>query len=128
MKFTEAEYAQLLRKRENRSGELPAAKAKRPKYGNVRTEGSDSKKEHMRKVELELMVKAGLITGLRHQISFAMVHEGQLICQYIADHVYEIEGITVVEDTKSPPTRKDPVYVLKKKMMRIFHRIEISEV
>ena len=49
---------------------------------------------------------------------------------YIADFVYtdNATGLEEVVDVKSPATRKDKVYILKKKMMRAFNGIEIQEV
>lgn len=49
---------------------------------------------------------------------------------YVADFVYtdNATGLEEVVDVKSPATRKDKVYVLKKKMMRAFNGIEIQEV
>lgn len=49
---------------------------------------------------------------------------------YYADFVYvdNATGKEEVVDVKSPITRKNPVYVLKKKMMRAFNGIEILEV
>lgn len=49
---------------------------------------------------------------------------------YIADFVYtdNATGLEEVVDVKSPATRKDKVYILKKKMMRAFNGIEILEV
>ena len=48
---------------------------------------------------------------------------------YIADFVYtdNATGKEVVVDVKSEITRKDKVYILKKKMMRAFNGIEIVE-
>ena len=47
---------------------------------------------------------------------------------YVADFVYEENGAKVVEDVKSPITRKNPIYKLKKKMMMYVHGIEVKEV
>lgn len=49
---------------------------------------------------------------------------------YVADFVYTVNatGLEEVVDVKSAATRKDKVYILKKKMMRAFRHIEILEV
>lgn len=49
---------------------------------------------------------------------------------YVADFVYtdNATGLEEVVDVKSPATRKDKVYILKKKMMRAFNGIAILEV
>lgn len=129
LRMTSVEYQALVEKRKNRAGEPPAPKKRASKYGNVKTDGADSKKEAHRRQELALLLVAGKIRHLRHQVKYAFVHNGQLIATYIADHVYyDIEcGCEVTEDTKSPATRRDKVYALKKTMMRVFHGIEIKE-
>ena len=49
--------------------------------------------------------------------------------KYIADFVYtDAGGKTVVEDVKSPATRKKESYVLKRKLMLYIHNIKILEV
>ncbi len=49
--------------------------------------------------------------------------------KYVADFVYTdvATGKTVVEDVKSPATRKNPTYVLKRKLMLDRHGITIKE-
>jgi hypothetical protein len=47
--------------------------------------------------------------------------------RYIADFVYIRDGRQVVEDAKSPHLRKDPVYRLKKHLMKSVHGIDIVE-
>lgn len=106
---------------------------KRPKYGNrkvVDASGAvhDSTREYQRWQALTLRERAGDITALRRQVPFALVWNGVLICRYIADFVYVDGATTVVEDVKSPPTRKLQVYRLKKLMMQACHGIQIREV
>ena len=95
------------------------------KYHNKKTvvDGMtfDSKKEAMRYQELRILERSGLISGLRLQVKF-------LICpksggnkrerHYIADFVYTEGGKNVIEDVKSPITRKNPVYSLKKALVQ----------
>ena len=122
---------------------------KRNKYGNRKTEYDDilfdSKKEAQRYAELRILEKAGEISSLERQKVFELQpgfrHAGKKIrpIQYIADFYYYDETddcrycqdpITrwVVEDVKSPATRKNPVYNLKKKMMLYVHHREIKEI
>lgn len=88
----------------------------------------DSLKESRRWAELKLMERAGLITDLARQKRFNLAVNGVLVCAYVADHVYIEKGEEVVEDVKSTYTRKNPVYVLKKKLMKACLGIEIREV
>lgn len=108
----------------------------------------DSIKEYQRYCELKLLEKAGQISDLRRQVPFELIpsqyetferygKKGQRLKDgkrcversvvYNADFVYTENGKTVVEDTKSDPTRtKD--YILKRKMMLYFKGIRIKEV
>lgn len=76
------------------------------KYKNVRTNGSDSKKEAKRKQELQMMERAGQIQDLQYQVEFELIptqrepdtvgpkggiKRGKCIehaCKYVADFVY----------------------------------------
>ena len=109
------------------------------KYGNRKTELDgitfDSKKEARRYAELKILEMAGEISDLELQMPFvlqpAFAHKGKKVqsIKYVADFVYiDNEGRKVVEDVKSPATRKDKVYQLKKKMMLYVHNIEIKEI
>lgn len=81
-----------------------------------------------RHLALALAEQAGVISNLRRQVKYELHALGGLkVCTYIADHVYEQDGLTVVEDTKSPVTAKNPVYRLKKRWMKAEHGIEIRE-
>ena len=46
---------------------------------------------------------------------------------YKADFVYYEDGKLVVEDVKSPITRKNRVYAIKKRMVAELYNIEIRE-
>ena len=50
--------------------------------------------------------------------------------KYIADFAYEYRstGCTVIEYVKSPITRKQPEYIIKRKLMLERYRIAIKEV
>lgn len=111
---------------------------KKSKYGNTKIEYNgikyDSKKEFNRAMELEQMQKIGLIKNLKRQVKYVLQPNfkfGKKTIReiaYIADFVYEQDGETIVEDVKSPITRKNPVYAIKKKMMMYVHKIEIKEI
>lgn len=110
----------------------------RAKYGNTKVEVDgikyDSKKEAKRAAELEMQQRLGIISNLERQVKFVlqpsfefMGHKIREIA-YVADFVYIENGEKVVEDVKSPITRKNPIYKLKKKMMMYVHGIEVKEV
>lgn len=123
------------------------------KYGNKKIEIHglvfDSKKEGYYYLYLLDRLRKGEIMGLRRQVSFELVpavyearikhyktkpdveeqHIVQQAIHYVADFVYTDckTGKEVVVDVKSEATRKDKVYILKKKMMRAFKGIQITE-
>ena len=109
-----------------------------PKYRNQKTKDGDSKKERARHEELLLMEAAGLISDLRRQVRFELIpaqygESGKLLenkAGYTADFVYtdRSSGKLVVEDVKSPPTRKKSDYVLRRKLMLWIHGIRILEI
>lgn len=106
----------------------------RTKYGNKVTmvdgERFDSQREAARWRELQLLARAGLVRDLRRQVPYDLDVRGHHIARYVADFVYleanveRTEWKQVVEDSKGFPT---PAYVLKRKLMRAIHGIEIRE-
>lgn len=120
------------------------ARKRKPKYGNVEvtTRGGvkhASGKQARRWLELEQAQKCGEIRKLRREVPYRLEVNGRLVCKYIADHVYERAqhdfcGVNVtvwdevVEDVKSPITKKNRAYRIKLKLMRAIHGIEIKEV
>lgn len=121
-----------------------------PKYGNrkVRADGLvfDSEKEWLRYTELVLALKSGLIKQLEVHPKFELSVNGEKVCDYIADFSYRIYGLKVndlkdgqkltwdgiagfylfvVEDTKGVRTKD---YIIKKKLMKAVHGIEIREI
>ena len=112
----------------------------------------DSTKEGYYYLKFKTMEQEGKIQNLRRQVKFELVPKvvldewdevihlktkdkikhhikvQQPIC-YVADFVYtDVEtGRELVVDVKSEITRKDKVYCIKKKMMRAFKGIEITE-
>ena len=110
----------------------------RSKYGNQKVEVNgikyDSKKEAKRASELESLERLGLIGKLERQKKFILQPSFKFLgknireISYVADFVYCENGRWVVEDVKSPITRKNHVYAIKKKMMMYIHGIEIKEI
>ena len=102
---------------------------KRSKYSAKKTIVNgvrfDSLKEARRSQELDLLVAAGEIVNLQRQVPYtlqcAFRHRGKHYrdIRYIADFVYREKGnpAPVVEDVKSPATRKNQVYRLKVKLL-----------
>jgi hypothetical protein len=90
----------------------------------------DSAKEANRFVELRLMLQAGQISDLKCQVPFELIpaQDGERAVSYVADFTYTKGGLPVVEDVKSAHTRKLPVYVLKRKLMKFRHGITVQEV
>lgn len=89
----------------------------------------DSKHEANRYVELKLMEQAKVIQDLKTQVKFPLIKKsayGKEIV-YIADFVYYEDGKMVVEDAKSPITKKNPVYRLKKRLMAELFGITLKE-
>ena len=126
--------------------EYRAMMAKKPKKGNKyhaqKTGTHASKKEHGRAGELRLMESAGIISNLREQVRFNLLPSQYGTCgtdfkgkevkvllerplSYIADFVYEMDGQTIVEDTKGVRTE---VYKIKRKLMLFIHGIRIKEI
>lgn len=138
MRMTEEQYRALMARRGWTALSLgePSTKSTKPvrlKYGNRKvTDGEgnvhDSTKEYRHWCDLELRERAGEIRSLRRQVPYALVVNGILICQYIADFVFEEGSATVVVDAKSPPTRAKPEYRIKLKLMQAIHKIQIREV
>jgi hypothetical protein len=85
-----------------------------------------SQREAKRWGELQLMVRAGVITNLQRQVAFELKAEGgRVICKYVADFVYARAGRTVVEDAKG---FKTDMYRLKKKWFEATYPHQIIEV
>lgn len=107
------------------------------KYRNKHTEVDglifDSKKEAERYCELKIMERAGLISDLQRQKRFELqpsfILNGKRYrpITYICDFYYWQNGKWIIEDVKSDITRRDKVYIMKKKLMA-YKGMEIQEV
>ena len=115
------------------------------KYGSKKIEIDgivfDSKKEAKRYQELLLLEKAGAIQNLKRQVRYIIIPAQYAIvaddkgkmkrkciereCTYIADFVYQHDGIITVEDTKGFRTKD---YIIKRKLMLHVHGIRIKEI
>lgn len=88
----------------------------------------DSKKEARRWAELQQLQRAGAIFNLQRQCLIPLIVNGVTVARYVADAMYIESGAVVVEDTKSPITRRHPVYRLKRRLLQATHGITIREV
>ena len=86
----------------------------------------DSKAEAERCDILHIMQKHGMISELRTQVKFdlipAMKYENmpnERGMTYIADFVYVENGTTIIEDVKSEETRRNPDYIIKRKLTKL---------
>lgn len=103
------------------------------KYRNIPTKvdglNFSSKKEAKRYGELKWLEKGGQIRFLRTQVSFPLIVGKTQVAKYLADFAYvrTADDVEIIEDVKSPITRKNPVYRLKFKMMAAMglHVVEV---
>lgn len=119
-------------------GNRPAA-LRRNKYGAARThigdEVFDSRKESRTYSELLMAMKAQedsqRVVRLERSKRFELIPKqaGERACTYVADFEVEYaDGRVEVIDTKSDITRKNPLYVVKRKLMLVRFGIRICEV
>lgn len=112
---------------------------KQNKYRNTRIyyDGRwfDSKKEKAWYIKYKLLEKAEKIWDLECQKEFVLIETFKLNdktyrkMSYFADFVFlDSDNKWHVVDVKSPATRKDKTYQLKKKLMAWKYGIEIEEV
>lgn len=118
-----------------------AAVAKPTKYRNKPTTDADgvkhaSRRQALRYRDLGLLMKSGEIMMLGREVRFRL--PGGV--EYRADHVYATprgmeamaelvaSGDLVVEDVKSPATKAEKTYRMKKRQMRECLGVEIKEV
>ncbi|WP_232445357.1 DUF1064 domain-containing protein [Burkholderia ubonensis] len=121
---------------------LSMQKANQPlKYRNTKCEHEgikfDSQKERSRWFQLVQLQASGHIRDLRLQVPFVLTERKQRddgtwerASKYVADFAYvDVDtGKQVVEDVKSPVTRKNPTYIQKRKQMLDKYDITIKEV
>ena len=135
MRWTEEEYAAYEARRGQPLSQPSAdsspytGEPKRPKYGNRRVEidGKKFDSQHEAEVYGELMLRqrAGELKLVLRQVPFEL--PGGI--KYIADFVtMDQAGNIEVIDAKSEITRKNRVYINKKKQMASEWGIEVKEV
>lgn len=121
------------------SNPIEAFKPKRqPKYRNrvFERNGEEyrSEKEYNRHMTLIHKVHFSEISNLQREVVYELIPSVILNgrkkppIRYIADFVYFQNGREVVEDVKSPITKKNPVYRLKKHLLKWKYDIDIREV
>ena len=113
---------------------------KRAKYGNRKIENEDGKfdsqKEYLRFKELQLLQRSGAISELSRQAVFVLDESVKFdseprakpAIRYMADFSYIENGKLVIEDVKSKITKENPVYRIKKHLLKSVHNIEIVEI
>jgi len=100
----------------------------RAKYNNIKTKVDgiefDSKKESAKYQELKMLEKSGMIKNLERQKRFEIVPKtpGERAVFYVADFTYEIEGRKICMDVKSSITRKNPTYIIKRKLFKSIYK------
>lgn len=82
----------------------------------------DSQGEGRRYLDLKLLLQQGHISKLGLQPKFPITVNGKKICTYIADFIYQENGVTIVEDYKGFMT---PVFRLKKKLFEAIYGTEL---
>lgn len=103
------------------------------KYKNTPTNGYDSKREANVGASLAILESRGKIFELNRQVRFVLIpaqkgtlrNENQLA--YVADFTYldaQVGGKLHVVDAKGAKTK---TYIIKRKMMKFVHNIEIEE-
>lgn len=94
----------------------------------------DSKREAARWQELLLLERTGSISGLERQKTYILAPkvllDGRIkpCLRYVADFLYVRGGIQVIEDSKSPHLRKNPVYRIKKHLLKSVLGLDVLEV
>lgn len=86
-----------------------------------------SKREAARYKVLKALERGGQIADLRMQVKYPLVVNGVKIGRYTSDFEYEENGQHVVEDVKSPATKKARDYRLRKLLMLALHGVAIKE-
>lgn len=102
---------------------------KKLKYNNTKVEIDgikfDSKKEANKYQELLMLQKAGVIKDLRRQVKFEVCPKSntERAAYYVADFVYtQSDEKKIIMDVKSEMTRKLPLYILKRKLVKNIYK------
>ena len=132
LRWSEEEYQAYLRDRRTADanyGVPTEEKPKRQKYGNVRVEidGKKFDSRHEAAVYQELMLRrrAGELWLVLRQVPFDLPGGIRYMADFVTvDHAGGVEII----DAKSEATRRNRVYINKKKQMKSEWNVEIREV
>lgn len=99
------------------------------KYGAIPTTVGDirfdSRREATRWLELCWLEKAGEITALERQVTYALTVKGVSIGKVVPDFRYLRAGAVVVEDVKSKPTMT-PLFRWKAKHLAAEHGVKLE--
>lgn len=114
-----AEYRKLVKRSKYRN-----TKVKYTENGVEKTK--DSIKEYCRIRYLKQLEKEGKISDLQEQVVFLLQdkildEKGKVVeraIKFIADATYKEDGKSIVEDVKSWITKRNPTYILKRKMFK----------
>lgn len=106
------------------------------KYHNVRcvcdmggvAHRHDSLAERRRCVTLHLRQQGGEISELARHTAYPLLVGGQRVAVWTDDFSYLQDGARVVEDVKSPATRRETAYRLRKRLVQACLGIDIQEV
>ncbi len=148
LRLSEAEYARHLGKasRARRNSERPAAKGEsadnavrvsrgRQKYRAQPTLWFglrfDSKAELNHWRMLSLLQTAGKISDLQRQVAYPLLVDGVKVGRITWDFQYIVNGTGefVIADCKSPPTRKETAYRLRKRLfLACYPRLSVTEI
>lgn len=118
---------------------------RRSKYGNERCDCGlhDSRKECEYGRTLATLERLGQVRNVRRQVAYELAPAVRLAgedrakpaIRYVADYVFEERRealvpywVTRVVDVKSAITRRNPVYRLKKHLMKAVHGVDVTEV
>ena len=104
---------------------------RRQKYGNTKTLGYASKRESEVAAQLHALQRGGQISELEEQVKFVLIpaQKGKIrneksLC-YVADFRYkDRQGVVHTVDVKGMLTRE---YVIKRKLLKFIHGIEVEE-
>lgn len=88
----------------------------------------DSKREMLYHMDLKNLQRAGQITSLKRQTRFPLEINGVKIGAYFADFEFIENGRRRVIDVKSPITARNPVFRLKKKLVKALHGVTVEVV
>jgi hypothetical protein len=97
------------------------------KYSNQPTEGYASKHEAEIAAKLHALARCGQITELAEQVPITLVEgkNGIRPIIYVADFTWIENGKLRVGDAKG--YNKNKVYILKKKLLKLLHGLDIQE-